>query len=241
MASLSLFFHDGELQQGSEIQLAEDSTRHIVQVLRMQPGHKLELTDGKGHLATASIARAEKKKCSVLIEAVQYFKPAEPQLHMAIAFTKNASRNEWLLEKCTEMGISTIIPLMAHRTEREKIRYDRWTNILVSAMMQSKQYNLPILKEAAPFKQVIEQYGHVSQKILAHCIEERPRKRIADAILPHKETLILIGPEGDFTGEEVALCEAAGFTAMSMGTNRLRTETAAMAACAYFNMINHAE
>jgi 16S rRNA (uracil1498-N3)-methyltransferase len=241
MASLSLFFHDGALQQGTEIPLAEDTARHVVQVLRMQPGHKLELTDGKGHLATASVARAEKKKCSVLVEAVNYFEPAQPQLHMAIAFTKNASRNEWLLEKATEMGIRTIIPLVAARTEREKIRYDRWNNILVSAMMQSQQYHLPELKEAMPFKHITEQYRNVEQKVLAHCIDSRERKRIADVILPHKETLILIGPEGDFTDEEVALCEAAGFAAMSMGTNRLRTETAAMAACAYFNMINHAE
>jgi 16S rRNA (uracil1498-N3)-methyltransferase len=241
MASLSLFFHDGSLQQGAEVPLAEDTAKHVVQVLRMQPGSKLQLTDGKGRLATASVARAEKKKCSVIIEAVEFFEPAKPQLHLAVAFTKNASRNEWLLEKTTELGVATIIPLIAHRTEREKIRYDRWTSILVSAMMQSKQYHLPLLQEATPFRQVNEQYAQVPQKIVAHCIEERGRIRIADAVQPHKETLILIGPEGDFTNEEVALCEAAGFTAISMGTNRLRTETAAMAACAYFNLINHAE
>src|ERR1044071_1725106 len=102
MASLSLFYYEAVLQQDSEIQLPEETARHIVQGLRMQPGHKLQLTDGKGHLATASIARAEKKTCSVLVEAAEYFEPPKPQLNMAVAFTKNASRNEYLLEKATE-------------------------------------------------------------------------------------------------------------------------------------------
>ena len=119
MASLPLFYDDATLKGGGELWLAEETARHVVQVLRMQPGQQIQLTDGKGHLATASITRAEKKKCSVLIEAVVFFEQRDPRLHLAVAFTKNASRNEWLLEKATEMGVHSIIPDIATRTETE--------------------------------------------------------------------------------------------------------------------------
>jgi 16S rRNA (uracil1498-N3)-methyltransferase len=240
MAAFPIFFHDGPLPVNTELQLAEDTARHIVQVLRMQQGDKLQLTDGKGHLATASVGRAEKKKCSVLVEAVVFHELREPKLHLAVAFTKNVSRNEWLLEKATELGVHTIIPLSAARTEREKIRHDRWQNILVSALLQSQQYHLPRLAELTPLKNIVQQYETIPQKLVAHCMDGEPRIPLSQAMLTHKETLILIGPEGDFTAEEVALCKAQGFTAISMGDNRLRTETAAMAACAFFNMVNHA-
>lgn len=237
--ALSLFFHDTPLQQGVELQLEEDTARHVVQVLRMQPGQQIQLTDGKGHLATASITRAEKKKCSVLIEAVVFFEQRDPRLHLAVAFTKNASRNEWLLEKATEMGVHSIIPVIATRTEREKIRYDRWKNILVSAILQSQQFHLPHLLEATSLKDILSKYSDAPQKLVAHCMEDKQRNPLSIALQPHKETLILIGPEGDFTAEEVALCEAQQCTGISLGDTRLRTETAAMAACAFFNMINH--
>jgi 16S rRNA (uracil1498-N3)-methyltransferase len=239
MAALPMFFHDANLHKGTEIWPGEDTARHVVQVLRMQTGEQIQLTDGKGHKATATITAVQKKKFSVVIDTVEVFPKTPSPLHMAVAFTKNASRNEWMLEKMTEMGISTIIPLMATRTEREKIRYDRWNNILVSALLQSQQFHLPILKEALAFKDALKQYESLPQKLLAHCIDEKPRQLIRTALQPHKETIIFIGPEGDFTADEVALCESQGFAGVSMSNNRLRTETAAMAACAYFNLLNH--
>jgi 16S rRNA (uracil1498-N3)-methyltransferase len=156
-----------------------------------------------------------------------------------VAFTKNASRNEWLLEKATEMGVQSVIPIIATRTEREKIRYDRWKNILVSAILQSQQFHLPHLLEATSLKDILSKYSNAPQKLVAHCMEDKLRNPLSIALQPHKETLILIGPEGDFTAEEVALCEAQQCKSISLGDTRLRTETAAMAACAYFNMINH--
>lgn len=238
--ALPLFFHDGQLASGAGIQLPEDTARHIVQVLRMQPGEHLQLTNGMGTVADVSITEAGKKKCSVRVEATAFHKLPQPQLHIAIAFTKNTSRNEWLLEKATELGVRTIIPLLATRTGRDKTRHDRWRNILVSALIQSQQHYLPVLAEATPVAEVVKQYRKVEQKLVAHCMPEHPRRAIATALQPHKETLILIGPEGDFTAEEVALCEAHQYTGISMGNTRLRTETAAMAACAYFNLVNHA-
>lgn len=237
MASTPLFFHKTEMIQGSELWLEEDTARHVVQVLRMQPGEVLQLTDGNGTMATASIARAEKKKCSVQLNIVQHFPAASTALHLCVAFTKNASRNEWLLEKATELGVKTIIPLLVKRSERERFRHDRWQNILVSAMLQSQQYYLPELSEPAQLAEIFNRFGTAEQKLIGHCISEEERTSIATALLPHKETLILIGPEGDFTAEEVALCITKNCQPIVMGANRLRTETAAIAACAYFNMI----
>jgi len=238
MASLPLFFHDAALVAGTVVQLHEDTARHVVQVLRMQSGEKLQLTDGKGSLAEVTITDAVKKKCTVSIDSVIKHESSVTPLHLAIAFTKNTSRNEWLLEKATELGVSSIIPLSVTRSERERTKYERWNGILISAMLQSQQYYLPHLSEALSLKNLIEKYD-VPQKLVAHCISSAPRTSIAKALLPRKETLILIGPEGDFTQEEVTLCEQNGFTGISLASQRLRTETAAMAVCAYFNSINN--
>lgn len=241
MAVLPLFFHNGSLAAGEELWLEEDTARHIVQVLRMQPGEQLELTDGKGHIATATIAQANKKKCSVTIGNIEYRQLEKVAFHLGIAFTKNASRNEWLLEKATELGVRSITPLVTARTEREKVKTERWNNILVSAMLQSRQAHLPVFNAPALFASFVSQSAQIEQKLIAHCIAEMPRKQIAAAMLPVKETLILIGPEGDFTADEVNLSVAAGFTGISLSDNRLRTETAAMSVCAYFNLLNHDE
>ena len=234
-----LFFHDGVLENNCEIQLDEETARHVVQVLRMQPGEYLLLTDGKGKEVKAIIKKAEKKRCSVKVEDINLHQPAKTKFHLAIAFTKNTSRNEWLLEKATELGVSSIIPIFATRTERERIRYDRWKNILTSALIQSRQYYLPELSEAVSIKEILQRFDGVPQKLIAHCMNEEERVPFSQAMEKEKDTIILIGPEGDFTLEEVKECSANGFVGVNMGTNRLRTETAAMAACAYFNLINH--
>lgn len=237
--SLPLFFHNAILEQGKELWLDEDTARHVVQVLRMTIGEELQLTDGKGHEAVASIVQADKKKCLVRLDKVVLHPAAATTLHLAVAFTKNSSRNEWLLEKATELGVTSIIPLSAARSERERIRYDRWHNILVSALLQSHQYHLPVLTEIMNVKAVVEQYKDVEQKLVGHCIAEMGRAPLQEMLKPGKETIVLIGPEGDFTEEEVNLCMKAHYEGVSMGTQRLRTETAAMAVCAYFNLVNH--
>ncbi|MBS1584297.1 MAG: 16S rRNA (uracil(1498)-N(3))-methyltransferase [Bacteroidetes bacterium] len=237
--ALPIFFHNAVLQRGKELWLGEDTARHVVQVLRMSTGEELQLTDGKGHAATASIVRADKKKCLVRLDDVTFHAAPAVALHLAIAFTKNTSRNEWLLEKAAELGVRSIIPLSATRSERERIRYDRWQNILVSALLQSQQYHLPVLNEAMTLQAITVQYENVEQKLIGHCIEEFDRRPIREMLKPGKETIVLIGPEGDFTEEEVNLCLKAHYEGISMGIQRLRTETAAMAVCAYFNLVNH--
>lgn len=238
MASLPLFFHAAAVTVNSEVQLDEDTARHVVQVLRMQPGEKIQLTDGKGSVAETIITGAGKKKCTVSVHAITRYPETPTKLHLGIAFTKNSSRNEWLLEKATELGVSSIIPVVAIRTEREKTKYDRWQNIIVSAMLQSKQYYLPILQTPANLESIFSNYD-VQQKLIAHCITDIPRIPITKALKAGKETLILIGPEGDFTEDEVTLCEQHGFSGISLAAQRLRTETAAMSVCAYFNTINN--
>jgi 16S rRNA (uracil1498-N3)-methyltransferase len=236
--ALPVFYHETDWKTGIEISLPEDTARHVVQVLRMQQGEPLQLTDGKGTLTAVHIALAEKKKCTVLVDEVVVHPPKKHPLHLAVAFTKNSSRNEWLLEKATELGVSSIIPLIVARSEKEKIRYERWKTILVSALIQSHQYYLPQLWTSVSLPQLLKQTADIPQKLIAHCLEGTEKIYVQQS-LPNTETLLLIGPEGDFTSDEINLCSGAGFRAVDLGSQRLRTETAAMAAAAYFNFINH--
>ncbi|MEI8278268.1 MAG: RsmE family RNA methyltransferase [Bacteroidota bacterium] len=239
MSALPLFYQESVFSTGSEFWLDEDTARHIVQVLRMPVGAILQLTDGNGAEANATITIAEKKKCKVLITHIVQHAPRHAILHLAVAFTKNTSRNEWLLEKATELGIASITPLITARTERERIRYDRWKGILVAAIIQSQQYHLPTLNEASTLQDLIQKCNSIPQKLIGHCIDNIARVPLADAMKPKQETIILIGPEGDFTQLEVDSCMQHGYKGILMGNTRLRTETAAMAACAYFNLIDH--
>lgn len=234
--SLPIFYQDTIFTNGTQLSLDEDAARHIGQVLRMKEGEQLELANGKGSSAICTITEAGKKKCTVAINEVREIPKPQPSLHLAIAFTKNASRNEWLLEKATELGVQRITPLITARTERERFRFDRLNGILISAMMQSRQYWLPLLDEPTPLDQLISRTAGAGI-LIAHCMTEPVRKPVRQA-LSRTDTLILIGPEGDFTKEEVTLAMQHGAQGISLGTTRLRTETAAMAACACFHLMN---
>ncbi|OSZ79377.1 hypothetical protein CAP35_14285 [Chitinophagaceae bacterium IBVUCB1] len=239
MAALPLFYHPHPLKVAGIIQLDEDTARHIVQVLRMQVGEPLQLTNGAGDVADVLITEAAKKKCAVTITYVRHHQAPVHKLHLAVAFTKNTARNEWLLEKATELGVWSIIPIITARTEKERIREERWTGILAAAMMQSQQYYLPKLSAPIKLQQVIELYKDIPQKLIGHCIEGIERTSLTNAMQADKETIALVGPEGDFTTEEVNQCAQHGYTGISMASQRLRTETAAMNVCAYFNTINN--
>jgi 16S rRNA (uracil1498-N3)-methyltransferase len=239
MSALPLFFQDQAMHAGDTLLFPEDSARHIVQVLRMKAGDRLALTNGKGLRAEAVIVQAEKKKCAVSVEAATVLASNPYPLHLAMAFTKNSSRNEWLLEKATELGAGSITPLLTRRSERERFRFDRLNNILVSALLQSQQYYLPILHEPKTLESLLRDTQDLNQRLVAHCIEDSPRQPVAQLLQARQSTLFLIGPEGDFTEEEVALCYEAGCKGVSLCDQRLRTETAAMAVCAYFNLLNH--
>jgi len=238
MVTLPQFYFSGDLKQGATLWLDEGTVRHTMLVLRMKTGEQLQLANGVGYTAITTITTAEKKKCGVKVEIVTFHAADVARLYLGVAFTKNNARNEWMLEKATELGAAAIIPLLTTRSEKEKMRYDRLQQILISAMLQSQQAYLPALPEAMLLKDVLVKYPK-QQQLIAHCMDGQERQQLSEMLKPGAEAIILIGPEGDFTAEEVNLCVGAGYVPVSLGTRRLRTETAAISASAYFNMINN--
>ena len=223
------FFYKEDIAAGAQhIVLDEDTSRHVVQVLRMQPGERLQVTDGKGALYTAVITEDHKKKTVVQIETNVYAQPPSQKVSIAISLLKNTTRFEWFLEKATEIGVTTIVPLLCKRTEKEHFRYDRMKNILVSAMLQSQQVWLPALQEPAPFDKFVLQSFDLTHKLIAHCEEDDKHLLHPVSSFPH--SLILIGPTGDFTKEEILLAKEQGFRPVTLGSTRLRTETAGIVA-----------
>jgi 16S rRNA (uracil1498-N3)-methyltransferase len=221
------YFYISSYEPGQpEIDLDEDNSRHIVQVLRMEAGEEMCLTDGKGALVTAGIVEAHRKKCRVAVRLVELLPLPERKVTVAISPLKNASRFEWFLEKAAEIGVAEIIPLMTDRTERQHLRPDRLHNILVSALLQSRQTWLPVLQPSTPFVPLLEGTGF-DRRLIAW-MEERSAN--AYPAPQAGSTLILIGPEGDFTPEEVAAALDRKFVAVTLGKNRLRTETAGVVA-----------
>ena len=229
------FFYLSEYKPGdSEIVLDEDNSRHIIQVLRMQKGEQLQLTDGRGRLLTATILDDHKKKCRVRVDETVLQPARRRKVTIGMALLKNASRYEWFLEKATEIGVTGIIPLLSDRTEKQHFRQDRMQNILVSALLQSQQTWLPVLYPPTRVEEVIRQ-AKQEQRLIAHCLEEGERRSLAKLVHSTDamtEQLILIGPEGDFTKPEIAGALEHGFLPVTLGETRLRTETAGVAAAA---------
>ena len=231
--SLPLFFLETIDEQLSTLVLSEEASKHIVQVLRMTIGERLQLTDGKGLLLTAEIINDHKKSCTVQKITIEKIPAPQKQIAIAISLVKNASRFEWFLEKATEIGVTTIIPLICSRTEKQHFRFDRMKGILTSAMLQSHQVWLPILHEPISFEKLIVTDKSES-KFIAHC-ETDDKKNHLNAISKSSSSIMLIGPEGDFTTAEIELALKNNFIPVSLGENRLRTETAGMVAVALLN------
>jgi 16S rRNA (uracil1498-N3)-methyltransferase len=209
-----------------EITLDEDASKHIISVLRMTKGEKLLLTDGKGKIAEASIVDDNRKRCAVILEKETTQQPLQPNITIAISLIKNSSRFEWFLEKATEIGINEIIPLICERTEKEKFRFERMQGLLVSAMLQSQQAWLPKLHPPTDYNEVLNSFS--DQKFIAHCIDSEKQSLAQYKNVGNK--IILIGPEGDFTPGEISAALKKDFTPVSLGSTRLRTETAGMVA-----------
>jgi 16S rRNA (uracil1498-N3)-methyltransferase len=205
----------------------------------MQKSELLNLTDGKGNLLTAEITGDHKKRCKVQIVETSNQPPATRKISIAISLLKNSARFEWFLEKATEIGINEIIPLICERTEKQKFREDRLKNILVSAVLQSQQCWLPALHKPIDYELIFHQAEIIqaSQKFIAHCIEDQKRN-LADLVneaLPSQ--IILVGPEGDFTADEVQLAIHNHFDAVSLGDTRLRAETAGVVAATILRIV----
>ena len=221
----------------STLVLPEEESGHCVRVLRLAEGDEIMITDGNGNFYLASITNAHPKHCQVEITSSwQQEKPWDAYIHIAVAPTKNMDRMEWFAEKATEIGIDEITCLNCRFSERKEVKTARLEKILVSAMKQSQKALLPQLNGMTDFKQFVRQPFN-GRKFIAHC-EEGEKPLIKSIYRPGENVLILIGPEGDFSPEEIKSAEENGFEAISLGKSRLRTETAALTACHTIHVLN---
>ena len=222
---------------GSKVILNETESKHAVRVLRLTEGSRVELIDGEGGFYEAEIVVAHQKKCKLQItSSTKEFEKRKFKLHIAISPTKNIDRYEWFLEKCTEIGIDEITPLLTEHSERKVIKPERLNKILVAAMKQSLKAYLPKLNPITGFNELISERKY-KNRYIAHCYEGE-KIHLKNSIKPGEEVLILIGPEGDFSPAEVTLAKQNGFVEVTLGNARLRTETAGVVACHIPNLIN---
>ncbi|CAN5507874.1 16S rRNA (uracil(1498)-N(3))-methyltransferase [soil metagenome] len=226
--TLPFFYTEKITSDTNELVLNEETSKHVVQVLRMQIGEQLQLTDGQGNISTAIITDGHKKSCKVKIISNSFLPQSTSKNTIAISLVKNAHRFEWFLEKATEIGITEIIPLICTRTEKQHFRFDRMKGILISAMLQSQQCWLPVLHEPVRFKEFANG-TYFQQKLIAHC-EEDAKQSLTSLKNSSSGTLICIGPEGDFTADEIYQATESAFLPVALGNTRLRTETAGVVA-----------
>ncbi len=213
--------------------LSEEESAHCVRVLRYTAGDEILITDGKGTTYTARITNPHPKHCDFEIISREKQEPHHAfHLHIAIAPTKNIERMEWAIEKCVEIGVDEITPLLCRFSERKQLRIDRLEKIILSAAKQSLTPYLPVLHELTPFDEFIQRQSQCQgpQNFIAHCYKEDKRV-LKTEIEQGKDVLVLIGPEGDFSEKEVSDALSLGFIPVSLGNSRLRTETAAVVAC----------
>ena len=235
---MQLFYNPNISKTTKEVTFDKEESRHIVKVLRMKEGDAFKITNGKGSFFDAEITSANPKGCLVKILSEETQQPLPYQLHLAVAPTKLNDRYEWFLEKATEIGISEITPIICDHSERKTIKPERYEKILQSAMKQSLKAYLPVLNKAISFKDFIASEKEVdASKFIAHC-EETDKKSLKQLLVPNKKVLILIGPEGDFSSEEINLAIKSGFHPVTLGESRLRTETAAIVACHSVAFVN---
>jgi len=229
------FFYHPEIS-GFEIILPEEESRHCIRVLRLKKNESLYLVDGKGTLYRALIVDPDIRGTGVkIIESTPDYRQRIHYLHIAIAPTKNTDRFEWFLEKATEIGIDEITPIICARSERKTVHSERAQRILVAAMKQSQRAYLPRFNLVKPFDEVLAG-AQAKSKIITHCnVENLPL--ISNGLINESPVVILIGPEGDFTLQEVEMAVKKGFAEASLGPFIYRTETAGVLACHEFNLL----
>jgi len=219
-------------------ELNAEESWHCIKVLRLVTGDIVHLIDGRGGLYEAEILNDSRKAVTLgVLKTTREYQKRNHHLHIAVAPTKNIDRLEWFLEKATEIGIDEITPLVCDRSERKVVKEDRLNKVITSAVKQSLQAYHPVLNEMTGFKEFIN-LASSGTKMIAHCLDSEPRKFISDIIRSEGDYLILIGPEGDFTPNEVTLALQNDFKPLTLGNTRLRTETAALAACFEVNYLN---
>jgi 16S rRNA (uracil1498-N3)-methyltransferase len=216
---------------GNTYTLDEKESKHLIRVLRMTKGADVRLIDGRGNMYVGIISDPDQNRCAIdITEKIADFEKRNYKFHIAISPLKNPERFEWFIEKSVEIGIDEITPLICRNTEKPGIKSERVKNIIISAMKQSLKATKTILNEPCNFKEFI---GMKSDAIcmIAHCDDSRTRRRVSDVYTKGRNAIILIGPEGDFTREEIDSAVNGEFIPVHLGTSRLRTETAGIAVC----------
>ncbi len=222
---------------GNTYTLNEEESKHCIRVLRLTVGDEITLIDGKGGLFKTRITNPEPKRCTVEVyESNLEFEKRNHYLHIAIAPTKNIERFEWFLEKATEIGIDEITPLLCEHSERKVVNNERLEKIVVSAAKQSIKAYIPILNPLTSFKQFIQSNQH-SDLYIAHCAT-KGLNHLKNEIKALTKCTILIGPEGDFSIDEIQSALKSNYKEISLGTSRLRTETAGIVTCHIVNLLN---
>lgn len=219
--------------------LPESDSGHCVRVLRMHSGDMLEVIDGKGHRYRCRLEDAHPRRATVeIVERIDVEPAWRNHITVAVAPTKNIDRMEWLVEKLVEVGVNRIVPVLCRHSERREIRRERLEKIAVAAMKQSLKATLPEIMPMTPVGEVIGAPAAGAQRFIAYCDDAVERRLLAGEYRADTDTVLLIGPEGDFDATEVEKALGAGFVAVTLGDNRLRTETAALVACDTCHIIN---
>ncbi len=219
--------------------LPEEESGHCVRVLRLKQGDELHITDGRGTLYRAEVEEAHPKHCTIrIVEEHHEWEKRPYRLIVAVAPTKNIDRIEWFVEKATECGIDRIVPILCDHSERKVIKGERLEKIAVSAMKQSLKAYKPQIAPLTPIRTLLaEPFEGV--RLIAHCEEDVERVFMGDVIHRGEDVMVLIGPEGDFSKEEIEAARKAGFREITLGQSRLRTETAALAATMFTAFVNN--
>lgn len=227
-----LFYEENLFGTSGIVTLNEINSHHIYHVLRLKPNDAISLTNGKGILFYGHITSLDRKKTTFKSIKEESISPPSNKITMCFSLIKNTSRFEWFLEKAVEIGVHDIFPVISKRTEKKNLRLDRMQQIMIAALIQSKQCWLPVFHEPILFSQAILLDGY-DHKFIAHCtkIEKSPLKKFTAS----GNIQMLIGPEGDFTENEIEMSMQKGFIPASLGENRLRSETAAIVALALLN------
>ncbi len=215
--------------------LDKDESAHALRVLRLKPGDAFVATDGQGSFYDCIVTNENRGVCHFEVKARRTIQKSTHQIHIAIAPMKNHDRLEWFVEKATEVGIDRITPMVCDRNERKKINHERLQKVAISAMKQSLKPWLPVVETLMPFNGILK--TPADQRFVAH-LDEMPGPHLAGIANKDSSSVTLIGPEGDFTKDEISAARDQGFQVVSLGPHRLRTETAALVACHALNMVN---
>ncbi len=234
---MQLFYNPRLDQSVSQFTFPEEESKHIIRVLRKSLGDILHVTNGKGYLFEVEILSAEAKRCKAQIISRDKKHQKMYWFHMVVAPTKTNDRFEWFLEKATEIGVNEITPIFCERSERKTVKRERLKKVIQSAMKQSLRTYLPKLNDAISYNEFLKK-KKTGLLFIAHC-EEDEKIELKRRVAPDKDITILIGPEGDFSRQEIGAANEKGFLPVSLGEARLRTETAAIVACTMVNMINN--